>query len=454
MRAARRGITRLYRNIKPSRQACVERLHQTHKWSQEEAQARQNEKLAETLQWCLQEIPFYQKRVKLDAKAITAENAQQALQAFPVLTSAMVNQHFDQLHVNPLPDHVFLNRSGGTTGQPTSFYLDRFSEDWVRATKWYLDQVTGLKAGDSKWVIWGSSEEFSRRKRSRKARLASWLGNDTWIQGFSLSDEDLDQILDTMMIKPPALVLAYTDIVDRLAKRAEDRQLNIPNSIHFMVTAGTLYAPIRQRIERVFGPVVFNRYGSREFGDMAMSCTAGNSLHVVGLTHFLEIADECGNRLAQGEAGEILVTSLVNRSMPLVRYAIKDWGSISTEACACGNPWHRIERLDGRSQDLFFAPDGRKISPNAMVHFCWAYGTHFKTRVQMVQTDMDRIEVHLQANGQAYEKDEDFEGKMRWELETLFRVPLSIDIIWKEKMDYTPTGKYRMIRRAFALAAP
>jgi phenylacetate-coenzyme A ligase PaaK-like adenylate-forming protein len=131
----------------------------------------------------------------------------------------------------------------------------------------------------------------------------------------------------------------------------------------------------------------------------------------------------------------------------LVRYAIKDYGSMTREACGCDNPWHRILSLEGRKQDLFYAPDGRKISPNAMVHFCWAYGMEYGTQVQMVQRDVDHLEVHLLKIEKEKPRDEAFEATMRWELETLFRVPLTIDICWKKEMAYTPTGKYRMIQR-------
>lgn len=447
MRIIRRAFIPLFQSYRRNRNRYAREIQASLAWSADEAMAVHREKLAETLRYCLKEIPFYKSQVDLDPEKITADNAEDCLLAFPVLTSSMVKEHFDDLQCSPRPDSAFLNRSGGTTGTPTTFYLDQESEDWVRGTKRYHMRAAGVEVGEKRWVIWGSPEEYQRKRRTRKARIASWISNAERICGFSLSEAELDLLLERMLTNPPKFILAYVDILDRLAARAEETNRDMPKTIKMMVTAGTLYVPIRARIERVFGPSLYDCYGSREFGDLALSCDEKEGLHIVGLSHYIEVADETGARLPDGESGEFLVTSMVNRTMPLVRYAIKDYGSMTREACGCDNPWHRILSLEGRKQDLFYAPDGRKISPNAMVHFCWAYGMEYATQVQMVQRDVDHLEVHLLKIEKEKPRDEAFEAKMRWELETLFRVPLTIDICWKEEMAVTPTGKYRMIQR-------
>jgi len=447
MQIVRRAIIPLTQSYRRNRNRYASLLAESHKWTPEQAKREQQVRLAETLQHCLREVPFYRDRIEVDPESIRPETAEETLHLFPMLTSTMVKEHFDDLQVRPRPQGAFLNRSGGTTGQPTVFYLDQDSEDWVRGAKRYHSRLTGHQTGDSLWVIWGSPEEYRLKKRSRKARMMAKVNHVRRIRGFSLSTQDLDHLLDEIEQKAPTRISTYADILDRLAARAEETNRIMPKTMRMMVTAGTLYVPMRQRIERVFGSKLFNCYGSREFGDLAMSCMEKQGLHTVGLSHYLEVTDDAGNRLPQGQTGQILVTSLVNKTMPLIRYAIKDQGSMTHELCACGNPWSRIESLEGRSQDIFYAPDGRKISPNAMVHFCWAYGTAYNTRVQMVQKDLDHLEVHLLKNGQPMERNEDVEAEMRWELENLFRVPLTIDIIWKEQLLISPTGKFRMIRR-------
>ena len=89
-----------------------------------------------------------------------------------------------------------------------------------------------------------------------------------------------------------------------------------------MVTAGTLFEPIRQTIESVFQAPVFNRYGSREVGDIACECEAHSGLHVALPTQFVEILRPDGTAAGPGEIGEIVVTSLTNFAMPLIRYRI------------------------------------------------------------------------------------------------------------------------------------
>lgn len=292
---------------------------------------------------------------------IRPDNAEEALLHFPILTSEMVKTHFEALQMQPRPKGAFLNRSGGTTGVPTCFYLDQGSEDWVRGIKRAHQEAMNYQLGEKKWVIWGSVDERQGKRVLRKIKLICELVNIKRIQGFSLSNEELDEILAGMQKERPKLLLAYVDILYRLAERAEETGHDMPKDMKMKVTAGTLYPTMRRRIERVFGPSLFNCYGSREFGDMALSCREKQGLHIQGLAFYVEAIDEYDQRLEAEEMGELLITSMVNRTMPLIRYRIGDRGSLSKATCSCGNPWPRIEQIEGRSQDLFMPRTDEKF---------------------------------------------------------------------------------------------
>jgi len=100
-------------------------------------------------------------------------------------------------------------------------------------------------------------------------------------------------------------------------------------------------------------------YGCTEVGPIAAQCPAG-SMHIMTDNVHVEICrDE--QPLRCGDFGDIVVTSLSNRAMPVVRCKIGDSGRISPDPCGCGRPYPVLADLVGRAADLFITADGRRI---------------------------------------------------------------------------------------------
>ncbi len=89
---------------------------------------------------------------------------------------------------------------------------------------------------------------------------------------------------------------------------------------------------MREKIQQVFQCRVYDRYGSREFGDMVCENPNMDGLWVAPWGCYLEVVDTHGQRLPDGVEGEILVTSLTNHAMPLIRYKIGDRGVLTPQA--------------------------------------------------------------------------------------------------------------------------
>jgi len=112
----------------------------------------------------------------------------------------------------------------------------------------------------------------------------------------------------------------------------------------------------RERIEAVYGAPVYDRYGSRDGGLIAMECEAHNGLHlnVIDL-----VVEPHGGRA--GEPQELLVTNLNAYAMPLIRYSIGDLGVFSDRACPCGQTTPLLERVIGRVTDMIYLPGGKLL---------------------------------------------------------------------------------------------
>ena len=112
---------------------------------------------------------------------------------------------------------------------------------------------------------------------------------------------------------------------------------------------------VRAAPERAFGFRAFDIYGLSEIigPGVAGECEARAGLHIAD-DHFLpEIVDPVsGSPLPPGREGELVLTTLTKRAMPLLRYRTGDITTLTLEACPCGRTSARIARIKGRADDM------------------------------------------------------------------------------------------------------
>ena len=112
---------------------------------------------------------------------------------------------------------------------------------------------------------------------------------------------------------------------------------------------------LRAAIERAFGCRAYDVYGLSEIigPGVAGECEARAGLHVCD-DHFLpEIVDPVtGAVRPPGVEGELVLTTLTKRAVPMIRYRTGDITTLTTEPCACGRTSARIARIKGRADDM------------------------------------------------------------------------------------------------------
>lgn len=113
---------------------------------------------------------------------------------------------------------------------------------------------------------------------------------------------------------------------------------------------------MRRDMEQKMGITACNIYGLSEVmgPGVAMECAEGRQGLHIWEDHFLpEIIDPVsGERLPEGETGELVLTTLTKEGVPLIRYRTRDLTSLNFTPCACGRTHARIARLAGRSDDM------------------------------------------------------------------------------------------------------
>jgi phenylacetate-CoA ligase len=126
----------------------------------------------------------------------------------------------------------------------------------------------------------------------------------------------------------------------------------------FLTVSDRVDPQLRALISDVFGGRIIDRYSSEEFGYIALQCPVHDHLHVCSPSLVVEVVDDDGNACDVGVQGRVLVTSIHNSAMQLIRYDIGDIAEFG-EPCEAGITWPVLNQVNGRVRDSITLPDGR-----------------------------------------------------------------------------------------------
>jgi phenylacetate-CoA ligase len=155
----------------------------------------------------------------------------------------------------------------------------------------------------------------------------------------------------------PTLIDGYPTAMFTLAKLAEAEGLTLPRIPTAIASAETLTEEMRRTISRAFSARVFNQYAASEPSCFWSDCEAG-SLHIHSEYGVSEIIRPDGSPSGVGEIGEVVVTSVLNNVMPLIRYRTGDLAVRGLdEACSCGRTLPRVQRVIGRQDEIVFTKE-------------------------------------------------------------------------------------------------
>jgi phenylacetate-CoA ligase len=121
----------------------------------------------------------------------------------------------------------------------------------------------------------------------------------------------------------------------------------------------------RRKIEETWNIRAFNSYGLSEMcgPGVAFECPEQSGMHIWEDSFLVEIVDpDAGTPVADGECGELVLTTLTRTGTPLLRYRTRDLTRILPEPCGCGRTHRRIDRILGRSDDMMII-NGVNIFP-------------------------------------------------------------------------------------------
>lgn len=238
----------------------------------------------------------------------------------------------------------------------------------------------------------------------------------------------------------PDILESYTSI---LLKMTDDIEANPDAAVprpQFVLTFGEMLSPAaRERIQSVFHAEVYDRYGIEEVGVVGVECAHHDGMHLNSESVIVEIVDTLGAPVPDGVEGKILITDLMNKNMPFIRYDTGDYGRISREVCRCGLQTPRVW-LEGRYA-AFITIEGKTIHH---LEFDAALDTfmHVIQQYQIAKVSESAIEIRI-ATGEQYVPDD--ERRILSAIRSLVGEGVQLTVKIMDEIPVTPRGKCKIL---------
>jgi len=319
--------------------------------------ALQREKLRALLTAAGEHCRYYREQLRERGIDPLLHDPFDALASLPLLDKAIIKSRREELTNMHVPGGPIPCNTGGSTGEPLIFFFDRRRIAFDKAARMRTHSWFGARPGDREMYVWGAPAELQRQDRWRMLR--DRLTNERLLSAFDMSDVTLRSYLETIRSYRPVSLFGYPSSLALLCEFGEANGIPCrPASLKVVFVTGEVLDD-RQRavIERYLDVPVANGYGSREGGFLAHQCPHG-AMHVTAESVVLETIDQHGRALANGDAGEIVVTHLDNYALPFIRYRTGDIGRLVDGRCPCGRGLQMMDVLSGRQTDHLVATDG------------------------------------------------------------------------------------------------
>jgi phenylacetate-CoA ligase len=356
----------------------------------------------------------------------------------PLLTKDIIKQNRENLISNDLKHRrYYKNTSGGSTGEPLQFFQDLNYSKWGGAVNnyWYSEMLDVDYYDVKKVFLWGSDKARTQGS-SIKERTKNWLSKSLLLNSYKMSPKNVQDYIDVLNRYKPSLIRGYASSLHALSLGLKNNSLKY-NPKYVISSAETLTSNMRKTMEVNYGTQILNFYGSRETNNIAGECVMG-LMHLFEFHNIVEVIDNNGNTVEEGEEGAIVVTNLHNYSMPFIRYEIGDMGILGPELCECGNPLPTLSKITGRISDNFVTREHIVIHGEYFTRLFY-YKT-WVNAIQLIQEEYDKVVINIVLNGEIPPSDmKDINDGISLVLGE------TCEIVWNivNDIDLTPQGKNR-----------
>lgn len=315
---------------------------------------------SQTFRYAAEHSPFYREKFR-GIKSVPA------LESLPTVDKQVLSeQNLDFLCV-PRERVVEIVTTSGTTGKPLLWMLTESDLSRLAVNERLSFECAGLATRDTVLVAVALDRCFI-------AGLAYWLGlREMGCSILRVGPSSPALVLEVVQRAQPTAIIAVPSFLRVIGDKARETGFNLKTSS--VKKAICIGEPIRDRtltlntsgraLEQVWGAHLYSTYGVTELANSLCECDAGVGGHLHNELLHVEVLDDSGDQLPDGEIGEVVATTFGVEAMPLIRYRTGDCAALFRSTCKCGRSSPRLGPVIGRkNQKLKFK--GASLFPSTL----------------------------------------------------------------------------------------
>jgi phenylacetate-CoA ligase len=411
-------------------------LLRSQRWSEEKMIRYREHRLIRIMKHAVSRVPFYQ------SLGISPDSLRtsQDLKRFPIVTKQDIQKNADGFlwpHLKKEDLHV--SRSSGTSCEPTQTYFDHrcwlFSKYSLK-----MSRVLAVENPLFKRLLIVSEQPKTNLEAAKPSRGqgAFILFGQNHLSIFDPIDDHIPVLLDYK----PHMVYAFPSYLLSLIQAFEERHLSYPKIPVIFTSSELLTGKARAQIENCFQARLYDVYGSTEFKEVAWQCRQGR-YHINFQNVYLET--EPDESIEHSAGNRLLISSLTNYAMPLLRFDIGDRANMDRGKCPCGRESPYLRNIHGREADFIKLSNGKRVSPYLLTTTIEAHPAIQKYQIVQKSPSELAIEIVTPADIDSHGISEALSGKLRKVLDDNIHITFNkVDQIHRSE-----SGKFQIIKKTF-----
>ncbi|MDO4589801.1 MAG: phenylacetate--CoA ligase [Slackia sp.] len=418
--------------------------------SRERIRAIQLARLIDQVEWTYEQVAWYRRAMDDAGVAPSDIKTLDDVRKLPFTDKSALRDTFPYgMFAVPLDEVVELHASSGTTGKPVVVGYTKDDMDLWADCIMRLVQMAGVVPGDRVQMAFGYgmfTGGFGLHYGLQR------LGCMMIPAGSGNTDRQIQMIQDygsTVLVSTPSYALHICEVGESMGVDWSASTLRVG------LFGGEPCTPaMKEEIERRMHIVCTDNYGLTEVMGPGVSgeCLAERDMQHIAEDHFLwEVVDPVtGEPVDEGEAGELVLTPLGKRAIPVLRYRTHDLTRVVTERCACGRTTARMQKVRSRCDDMLIIR-GTNVFPSQVEDVLSGIDgvtPHYRIVVDN-ETGLDRMTVYAELRPEAFsdsfEKMDAFRRAIEEKLKSVLLVSSKVKLVEPGGIERS-TGKTKHVQ--------